>query len=234
MLNGKNIGAVIAAAGVGTRMGLSPAKQFLELQGKSVLVHTLEAFERSPVVDCIVVSSRVEDIKVVKSLVGAYKLSKVVHIVEGGAHRQDSVWNGIAQLREHRPDIVLIHDAVRPFIRPELIHSVTLAACEYGAAICAVRAKDTVKLSNGDVFIDTTLNRNQAWLAQTPQAFQFDLFCRAHADATSNKFFGTDDAMLVERIGGRVKIVEGSYENIKITTPEDLALAGLIAHSFFK
>jgi 2-C-methyl-D-erythritol 4-phosphate cytidylyltransferase len=234
VLNGKNIGAVIAAAGAGTRMGISPAKQFLELQGKAVLVRTLEAFERSPVVDLIVVSSRGEDIRAVKSLVGVHNLSKVVHVVEGGAHRQDSVWKGIERLSEHGTDIVLIHDAVRPFVRPELIHSVTLAACEYGAAICAIRPKDTVKLSNEDVFIDTTLNRNQAWLAQTPQAFQIDLFCRAYADAVSNKFFGTDDAILVERIGGRVKIVEGSYENIKITTPEDFALAGLIAHSFFK
>jgi len=234
VVNGKNIGAVIAAAGAGTRMGISPAKQFLELQGKAVLVHTLEAFERSPVVDLIVVSSRGEDIEAVKSLVGVHNLSKVVHVVEGGAHRQDSVWKGIEKLREHRTDIVLIHDAVRPFVRPELIHSVTLAACEYGAGICAVRSKDTVKVSNGDVFVEATLNRNRAWLAQTPQAFQFDLFCRAYADAASNKFFGTDDAMLVERIGGRVKIVEGSHENIKITTPEDFALAGLIAKSFFK
>lgn len=169
----------------------------------------------------------------VESLVGLHELSKAVHVVEGGVYRQDSVWKGIEKLREHRIDIVLIHDAVRPFIRPELIHSVALAACEYGAAICAVRAKDTLKVSNANAFVETTMNRDQAWLAQTPQAFQFDLFCKAYADAASHNFIGTDDAMLVERIGGKVKIVEGSYENIKITTPEDLALAGLIAQRFF-
>ena len=234
MLEGKNIGVVIAAAGSGTRMGLKQAKQFLELDGKPVLVHSLAAFQRSPVVDHIVVSARREDIETVRSWVTARSLSKVLHIVEGGQQRQDSVWNGIQIMKNHPTDILLVHDAVRPFIDLQLISSVTAAACSFGAAVPGVQLKDTIKSASEEGFVRNTLDRRGIWLIQTPQAFQFHLLWKAYEAAMTNGFYGTDDAALAERCGQKVKIVEGNSMNIKITTPEDFALAEQIARVFFK
>lgn len=232
MFEGKNIGAIVVAAGAGTRMGTIPAKQFLELEGKPVIVHALGAFQNSPLMDRVVVVCRNEDVKTLEELVSVHRLSKVDRIVGGGPERQDSVWNGIRTFEGRRPEIVLVHDGVRPFVQQKLIRSVTRAAIEAGAAVPGVHSKDTVKASNGGIFVDRTLDRNNIWLVQTPQAFQFDLLYDAYRRALADKFYGTDDAALVERMGKSIRIVEGNHENIKITTPEDLVLAHVIAKTF--
>ncbi|MBI4811536.1 MAG: 2-C-methyl-D-erythritol 4-phosphate cytidylyltransferase, partial [Ignavibacteriales bacterium] len=161
-----------------------------------------------------------------------HRLSKVCSIIQGGAERQDSVWNGLKELAPMNVDLVLIHDAVRPFITQNLIHSVLLAALEYDAAIAALSPRDTVKHSREQNFIEGTYDRKLVWLAQTPQAFRFSLIYDAFEKAFSGNYYSTDDASLVERLGKKVRIVEGFSENIKITTPDDLELAELIVKRF--
>lgn len=213
------------AAGRGKRMGSSKSKQFLMLGSKPIIVHTLECFQSSKEIDCIVIAADAVDLDSLKDIVIKHNLTKVCEVVRGGPERQDSVWNGIKSLRSQNPDFVLIHDAVRPFITHRLISSIVEAVNESSAAVAAVRLKDTVKHSSDGIFISETPQRENLWLAQTPQAFDYTLICRAFEKAFQENFYGTDDASLVEQIGVRVRLVEGSYRNIKITTPEDLDVA---------
>ncbi|MCQ2551321.1 MAG: 2-C-methyl-D-erythritol 2,4-cyclodiphosphate synthase [Clostridia bacterium] len=199
MYQGRRVSVIIGAAGKGTRMGTSTPKQFLRIGEKTILEKTCDAFNRDYIDEILVVSS--EDIKGFKTVIG-------------GAERQDSIYNGINAL-EHQ-DIVLVHDGVRPFVDEETIIRVIEGVIEEGACICAVRPKDTVRTE------EETLKRDELFLVQTPQGFTYDLLKEAYDKAFSDGFYGTDDASLVERLGRKVKIVKGSYENIKITTKEDL------------
>ena len=225
MLSGQRIGVVIPAAGLGSRMGPGRSKQLLGLGGMPVLLWSVLAFERSPLVDEIVVVTRRRDVLRVRTMLRARRCRKVVAVVAGGPQRQDSVWMGLKELMVHGPDIVLIHDAVRPFVTSKIIREVALAARRYGGAIAAVPSKDTLKVSAGKGLIERTLRRDTVWNAQTPQGFRAEVILDAFRRARRAGFLGTDDASLVERARGRVKIVEGSYQNIKITTPEDMDLA---------
>ena len=232
MINGKKIGVVVAAGGSGERMGATTSKQLLSLNGETILFRTLKVFQESKEVDVIIISARGEDIASINKIIDANKLSKVISVVRGGQQRQDSVWNGLQALRESNIDVMLVHDAVRPFINHEMISSVANAAIEHGAAVVAVRPKDTIKVSAGNGFATTTLDRENSWIVQTPQAFEFKLLSTAFEKAMRDGFYGTDDASLVERLGEKIKIVEGNYSNIKITTPEDLAFAEAISKEF--
>ena len=224
------VGVVVPAAGKGRRMGGVRSKQFLELDGKPIIIRTLEHFQSSPLIDCIVVAVSSDVIEESRSLIGGAGLTKVTGIVSGGDERQDSVWCGLEALDSRNPHFVLVHDGVRPFIDGDLIDRVLSAAVRHRAAVPAVRAKETVKLTGADGFVQETLPREQLWIAQTPQAFEFKLLHRAYERARADGFIGTDDASLVERLGEKVSIVEGSYDNIKITTPEDLEFAQGIFH----
>ena len=203
-------------------------KQFMELEGKPILLRTIEQFQSSPEVDWIVVPAAKEQIATVEGIVRDHLLSKVCAVVQGGEKRQDSVWNGIQALNDRDPGIVLVHDAVRPFINQPLIRSLVLALADYEAAAVAVPVKETIKLADERRIITSTLDRKFLWVVQTPQAFRFRILRRAYEAAAADRFTNTDDASLVERIGVQVKIVRGSYDNIKITTPEDFELAKLI------
>lgn len=222
------IAAVIPAAGSGARLGSSESKPFLLLSDKPLLIHTLQKFQDCPEVEEVVLVVRAADINRAQALAGEYRLGKVVGIVEGGQRRQDSVYCGLKKLDGRGVALVLIHDAVRPFLSAAKIYEVIKAAREHGAALLAIQPKDTIKLSNGTSFIETTLDRTKLWAVQTPQCFAMDLLVRAHERALEDGFVGTDDASLVERLGVRVRIVEGSYDNIKITTQQDLELAEII------
>jgi 2-C-methyl-D-erythritol 4-phosphate cytidylyltransferase len=228
MFKGKKIGVVIPAAGKGRRMGGNQSKQFLELDGKPIVVHTLEKFQQSKDVDLIVLAADPLLKESVGELIDRFNLSKVKKIVDGGKERQDSVWNGLIAIESFGVDIVLIHDSVRPFIDDDIIYKSIDAAIDTGAAVVAVRPKDTVKISDTENYINSTPVRNLLWLAQTPQAFQFSLIKKAFVEARTAGFYGTDDAILIERINLPVKIVEGSYNNIKITTPEDIGIAEMM------
>lgn len=216
---------LIPAAGMGRRMGADINKQYLQLAGRPILAHTLSLFDQSPHVHRIIVISPADEIDYCRrEVVVRLGLRKVEAIIAGGAERQDSVRNGLRYLGEAEQGVVLIHDGVRPFFPARLIQPVIAAAAEIGGCVVGVQVKDTVK-EVVDGRIRATPDRSRLWLAQTPQAFSCALVRTAHEQAFAEGFRGTDDASLVERLGAPVAMLEGSYRNIKITTPEDLLVA---------
>ncbi len=227
---------IIPAAGLGTRMsapasGLkSRSKQFFELQGTPILVHTLRKFDECDRVSEIVVALRGHEKAGFEASIAREHFRKPIRVVEGGEHRQDSVANALRSLNAADDDIVLVHDAVRPFVDQETILGVIAGVEKYGAAIAGIPAIDTVKqvdrTADGAVVV-ATVPREKMVLAQTPQGFRFALIDKAFAEATTDGFVGTDEASLIERSGGTVHVVMGSARNIKITTPADLDLAEL-------
>jgi len=232
MIDGKKVGVIIPAAGKGKRMGNTKSKQFLEVAGKPIIVRTLEHFQNSPEVDIILVASNRNDLELLTELVKQYNLTKVGSVIEGGAERQDSVWNGLQAMAKEKVELVMIHDAVRPFISQQMIKKILQATLKDSVAILAVRPKDTIKKSSNADYADETLDRERLWITQTPQAFKFSLIHKAFEKAYCDGFYGTDDASLIERIGMKVRIVEGTYDNIKITTTDDIELAQSIVKRF--
>jgi 2-C-methyl-D-erythritol 4-phosphate cytidylyltransferase len=220
--------AIIPAAGAGTRIPGPVRKQFLVLAGKPVLVHTVQRFERCAEVDEVVLAVPEDALAETESLVSRFRLHKVSRVVAGGAQRQDSVYNAVSRLKFRSRDIVLVHDGVRPFIEAAKIQEVIRACRDADAAAVAVQPKDTVRRSTGGDYFDRLLDRSALWLVQTPQAFRAPVLIAAIEKARNEHFVSTDDAALVERMGVKVKVVSGSYDNIKITTQEDLELGGLI------
>jgi len=206
----------------------SRSKQFFELQGTPILVHTLRKFAQCDAVDEMVVALRKNEIASFQKLIEKEKFKKPLRVVEGGEHRQDSVANALAAIEAADDDIVLVHDAVRPFVDYETIVNVIEAVKKYEAAIAGVPAVDTVKqvdrTSDGAVVI-ATVPRERMVLAQTPQGFRFGLLKKAFEEALADGFMGTDEASLIERSGGTVHVVMGSPRNLKITAPGDLELA---------
>lgn len=217
-------GVVVVAAGKGTRMGTSESKQYLQLRGKPVLVHTLEKFQRMPQVEAIVVVTGSGDIGRCRAYVEQYSLTKVTAVVAGGAERQQSVRIGLDSLPQGL-DVAAVHDGVRPFVSEAKIEECLQKADEAGGAVLAVPVKDTIKVVGPSGRIESTPERKSLWAVQTPQAFRLELLRLAHSCAERDRFIGTDDAMLVERLGHGVVVVEGDYTNIKITTPDDLLWA---------
>ena len=228
------VAVIIAGGGVGKRMGADRPKQYLELSGRPLICHTLDRFMGIENIGKIVVvlpsdfvSSFQEDILKPYD----YDLS-FIEILEGGVKRQDSVRNGLKAVPGDF-DVVLVHDACRPFVGRTVIEKSIEVAYKDGAAIVAAPIKETIKkVSAGN--INETVDRQNLWGAQTPQAFRLNVLKEAFAKAYKDGFCGTDDAVLVERIGGSVKIIEGDYRNIKITTPEDLIVAEAIAKTWDK
>ncbi len=227
--------AIIPAAGLGTRMaarsGAKPptSKQFAELDGVPLLIHTLRKFAAAPKVTEIYLALRSDDARSFRPRLDKEKLAKPVHIVQGGEHRQESVANALAAVNAAPGDIVLVHDAVRPFVDQETIGSVIEAALKYGAAIAAIPAVDTIKQverTAEGALVRATIPREQIVQVQTPQGFRFELLLKVFAEAARDGFIGTDEASVVERAGHEVAVVMGSPRNIKITTPADLDLAG--------
>lgn len=219
--------ALIPAAGMGSRMGASINKQYLQLGGMPIVARTISVFEESPLIDAIFLVTPAEEIPYCReSIVEAYGFRKVAAIVPGGKERQNSVMNGLLAMRESTSDddVVLIHDGVRPFVTAIMMAEVIRTARCGDGALTAVPCKDTIK-SVSDGIVRTTPPRESLFQAQTPQAFRFGAILAAHQSAERDGFTGTDDSSLVERRGGKIGIVAGSYRNIKITTPEDLLLA---------
>jgi len=224
--------AILPAAGVGTRMAASQPKQFLELNGLPILIHSLKAFAAVSRVTAIYVAVRRNEMERVAAQVAEYGekfgFAGRVHVVEGGENRQESVAHALAALPSQEDDIVLVHDAVRPLIDAATIDRTIDAVIQHGAAIVGLPAVDTVKqverTAHG-ALITSTIPREFVVLAQTPQGFRCGLLHRAFAEATADGFIGTDEASVVERAGHPVAVVPGSQVNLKITQPGDLALA---------
>lgn len=219
-----SVGVVIAAGGRGKRLGNRLPKQFLLLGGISILQRTVALFASVPSVDEIVITSPKDHISRVQRLLAGMGCKKILSIVPGGKERQDSVWNGINGFIS-KPDIVLVHDAVRPLVSRKTVNEVIASATSYGAAVVGVRVQDTIKVEGKKGFYVRTLDRTNLWAVQTPQGFAFDLLMRAHKNARRSGYLGTDDASLVERMNVPVRIVNGDQRNIKITTSLDLRLA---------
>lgn len=216
--------ALITAGGRGLRMQSPRPKQFLTLAGRPILAHTVALFEECPAVDGIGIIAPAEEMPwVQQEIVEFFGFKKVLKVVRGGRQRQQSVWNGLKAV-QGRWSLVVVHDGVRPLVPPGLIEASIEEARRTGAAVVAVPARDTVKRRPAGQQLQT-LPREEIWLAQTPQTFEFNLLYRAHQQAAREHFRGTDDAALVERLGHAVSLIPGSLRNIKITTPDDLLLA---------
>ena len=227
MKNGLRCSAVVLAAGKGSRMGTELPKQFLMIGDKPVIWYSLDRFQNSALIDEIILTTGKEWITYCKDeIVGRYGLSKVRCIVEGGENRYDSVYNGLLACSD--PDFVMIHDGARPFIMEDILARGLEGAQKTGACVVGMPSKDTVKISDAEGFVRETPDRNTVWIIQTPQIFRYTLIREAFEKLKNGTGLAgiTDDAMVVERaMETKVALVEGSYENMKITTPEDLLIA---------
>lgn len=225
--------AIIPAAGIGSRMHTDRAKQMLEMDGVPVLVHTLRRFEACAAIAQVILVLQPNLTSEVLALISRYRLKKIARVVGGGAERQDSVFRGLQVIKPETAGVIVVHDAVRPFVRPEEICHVIERAESQGAALMAMAATDTIKqVKSGRV--QRTLDRRRIYHAQTPQAFRYAIIKEAYERAYADGFTATDDSQLVERTGHRVSVVEGSPINIKITRPFDLRLAEAIHEEFFR
>jgi 2-C-methyl-D-erythritol 4-phosphate cytidylyltransferase len=219
------VSAIIVAAGKGIRMKGTMRKQYLDLSGRPVLAHSIMAFDSCTLVAEIYLVVPKEDVEYCQNkILSLLDLKNQINLVHGGAKRQDSVYNGLQAIAKNT-DTVVIHDGVRPLIHPEELKECILGSKKYGACILGTPASDTLKRVDKSGIIEATLPRENIWLAQTPQAFQYDIIIKAHETARRDGYVGTDDASLVERLGANVKIISGSKFNIKITKKEDLAVA---------
>lgn len=220
-----SVGAVIVAAGRGTRMGTAESKQYLLLQDKPIIVHTLEVFQQHELISEIVLVTGEDDVQRCRQWVQTYKLDKVTAVIAGGTERQHSVRRGLDELAT---TWVMVHDGVRPFVQGSDIEACYERARAAGASVLAVPVKDTIKLVDSEGKVLSTPDRRSLWAIQTPQTFRLSELRSAYEEAERDGFLGTDDSSLAERSGMSVSVVEGSYRNIKITTPEDLDFAEYI------
>lgn len=220
---------IIPAAGQGKRMGVGKNKLLLELNDVPVLIHTLRVFEKDNECDGIILAISPQDEESFKQLLSQYDIRKVSAIVYGGKERQYSVYNGLKAASTD--GIIMVHDGARPFIETSYIHELIKAATVHGAAVVAVPVKDTIKRVQENEVVET-VDRSSLWAIQTPQAFRISILKEAHNRAMEADFLGTDEASLVERIQHPVKIVEGNYDNIKLTTKEDLFFADAILKKY--
>jgi 2-C-methyl-D-erythritol 4-phosphate cytidylyltransferase len=216
---------VIPAAGQGKRMGAGKNKLFLELEGLPIIVHTLRVFEQDVYCEGIILAIHPNDEVYFRQLLQRYNIRKVIRFVYGGKERQHSVYEALKVVGED--GIILVHDGARPFIQHKTIAALVQEAEVKGAAIVAVPVKDTIKKGMDGQVVET-IERSSLWSVQTPQAFRMSILIEAHRRAEEEQYVGTDDASLVERLHYPVAIVEGDYDNIKLTTPEDLYFAKAI------
>lgn len=221
--------AILPAAGSGKRMGKKTQKQFLELNGKEIIAYTIESFEQCQEIDEIILVTSKENIEKAWEIVKREGFQKVSAVVEGGEQRQHSVYAGLCAVSE-KTDFVAVHDGVRPFVTAEDIAKTIAVAKQRGACALGVKTKDTIKICDEENKIIQTPKRDFVWCIQTPQVFEKKLLCDAFEKAMQTGFTGTDEAALVEQMGRDVFVTEGHYDNIKITTVEDM----LIAEAFVK
>lgn len=220
---------IIVAAGSGKRMNMGINKQFIKLNKKEIIAHTIEAFYKNKNIDEIIVCIKKEEEELFKKEIIDKNKFKNIKIAYGGKERQDSIYNGLRKL-SNECNIVLIHDGARPFVDDRIINESISTAMEKKAVVVGTPVKDTIKIVN-DGNIEGTPSRATLWSAQTPQTFEYDLIIRAYDEAYKNNYYGTDDSMLVENIGQKVTMIMGSYDNIKITSPEDIGIGEQILNS---
>ena len=220
----KKVTAIVLAGGQGHRMQTAIPKQYLLLEGKPILYYSLMAFEKSRVDEIVLVTGEGEEEHCREEIVNRYGISKAAVIIKGGQERYHSVYAGLKACRDC--ETVLIHDGARPFLTEEMIERSIEGARKYQACILGMPVKDTIKISDGNGYVEATPERDRVWMVQTPQSFSYSLVYSAYQRLMEEGGQVTDDAMAVERFSGvHVRLLEGSYKNIKITTPEDLLAA---------
>lgn len=227
--------AIVLAAGQGKRMNSKVQKQFLLIKGKPVLYYSLFCFQNSREIEEIIVVTGKESINFCKQeIIEAYGFSKVRAVIPGGKERYDSVYAGLCACEDS--DYVFIHDGARPFLSNDMIRRGKEAVLDYGACVIGMPSKDTIKIADENGMVESTPSRNKVWNIQTPQIFSYTAIREAHEKARQQNMADiTDDAMVLERFGNmKIKLVEGSYENIKITTPEDIVVAEKILEKIQK
>ncbi|MBK8550814.1 MAG: 2-C-methyl-D-erythritol 4-phosphate cytidylyltransferase [Ignavibacteria bacterium] len=215
---------IIPASGSGERFGGKTPKQFLKIDGKEIIAHTLEKFNSISLIDEIIISTQLEYFVKLSTIIKKYNLKKVKKITEGGKLRQDSVYNALINLECDRDDLILVHDAVRPFISNKKIIELVKAAGKEKCVILGLPVNETIKRVDKNNIVTETLDRNNVWAIQTPQAFQYSILLNAFEKAMSENFIGTDEAAIVENAGIDVKVMEGEKRNIKITVKGDVRL----------
>ena len=230
-----NVG-IILASGIGKRMGLGKNKVFLRLKNKPLVYYALKSFEKCKDVEKILIVVRKEEIAIASQLAKKYKLRKIIAVIEGGTERQFSAFNAVNYLKNILKDkngsIIAFHNGANPFVTPEEISETFSNAKRYGACAIAHPTKDTIKEADKNGIVQKTLDRSKLWNMQTPQTIKFPLALEAFTKASGENFLGTDDVSLVERMGEKVKLIEGSKYNFKITTPVDFELAKIIIKNF--
>lgn len=225
MYKNKRIGVIIPAAGQGKRMKSDVSKQYIEIDSKPILVFTLEKFQELSWIDDIILVVGENEIEYAKKYIkNKYGFTKITEVISGGTDRQDSVYEGLKILNE-KVEIVLIHDGVRPMIDSDLIKKIIVETNQHKACVLGVNVKDTIKRVDDKGYVVETPSRNHLYAIQTPQAFERTLILSAYKEGYAMNFKATDDAMLIEQFTTtKVKVVEGSYSNIKITTLEDISM----------
>jgi len=214
--------AIIPAGGKGLRSGSATPKQYLKIKGKPIIVYTLQTFQKNKLMDRIIIAAEPEYFNLLIRLVKKHKLNKVKLIVEGGMTRQDSVYNAVISSSADDNDLVVVHDAARALLPDIVLTNAIETAKQKGNALVCIKAKDT--LIKGEKTVDEYLNRDEVYYVQTPQIFKFKELQSALSKANNEQFVGTDESMLIKRIGKKVNIVDGSVFNFKITTKEDVEL----------
>ena len=227
MYKDKFVTAIVAAAGMGKRMKMGINKQFLTIDGIPILAHTIKKIEKSKYVDFLLLIVKESDMRYVHDTIKKHKINMDYKIVYGGKERQDSINNGLLNM-PHETDIVLTHDGARPFVSVDKIDEAIENVMDTGASVLANPVKDTIKVSTDGKLVDYTPNRDRLWQVQTPQVFRKDVIIKAYSQAYAGGYYGTDDCSLVEKTGVKVKLIYNSYDNIKITTREDLSIAQIL------
>lgn len=220
--------AIIPAAGKGLRSGLATPKQFVKINGKEIIVYTLQTFQKNKNINKIIIASEPEYFSLLIRIVKKYKLSKVKLIVEGGATRQQSVYNALLSSKADNDDLLVVHDAARAMLPDHVLTNAIQVANKKGNSLVCIKAKDT--LVKGKSSVITYLNRDEVYYVQTPQIFKYKDLSKALRKAEKEKYLGTDESMLVKKIGKKINIAEGSVFNFKITTREDVELFRKLVH----
>lgn len=214
--------AIIPSGGIGKRINSPLPKQYIKFNGKELIAHTLSLFQNSNLIDEIIVPSQKDYFSLLEEIKIKNGFTKLSKIVEGGSERQDSVFNAVKSISANEEDLILVHDAVRPLLPESVLELSIKYAKNFGAAVVAIKAKDT--LIKGNEYVQSYVDRNEFYYAQTPQVFKYSIFQAAMLKAELENFIGTDESMLVHRAGFKIKIVEGSSLNSKITTDDDVKL----------
>lgn len=213
---------IIPASGSGERFGSKIPKQFLKIEGKEIIALTLEKFNSIKLIDEIIISTKLEYFIKISAILKKYNLRKVSKIVEGGKCRQDSVYNALITSESDDDDMIVIHDAVRPYISKKKITELISTAKKYNCVIPGMPVAETIKIVDGNNFVTETIDRNNVRTIQTPQVFRYDILRKSFEKAYSEKFTGTDEAAIVENAGYKVKVIDGEKTNVKITYREDI------------